>query len=130
MKEFKKLLLVFMLGGAIYGVIEVLWRGYTHFSMIIAGGTCFSIFYKINEKFKKLSKIAKCFIGCSIITCVEFIFGIIFNVILKMGVWDYSDMPFNILGQICPLFSFFWFILSFPIIYFSNKLEKFFYKTM
>jgi uncharacterized membrane protein len=25
-----------------------------------------------------------------------------------MNVWDYSDMPFNLLGQICPSFSLLW----------------------
>jgi uncharacterized membrane protein len=42
------------------------------------------------------------------VTAVEFVFGILFNLILKMNVWDYSNMPLNILGQICPLFTLMW----------------------
>ena len=39
---------------------------------------------------------------CSIIiTAVEFTSGLILNVWLGLGIWDYSNMPFNILGQIC-----------------------------
>ena len=42
------------------------------------------------------------------VTFIEFIFGVIFNLWLKMGVWDYSHMPMNILGQVCPLFTLLW----------------------
>ena len=31
-------LMVFLLGGAGYCLIEVLWRGFTHWSMALAGG--------------------------------------------------------------------------------------------
>lgn len=47
-------------------------------------------------------------IASIIITALELIFGIIFNLYLKMDVWDYSNMPFNLLGQICLPFSLLW----------------------
>lgn len=31
---------------------------------------------------------------------------------LGLGIWDYSNMPFNILGQICLPFSLLWVVLS------------------
>ena len=34
---------VFLSGGIIYSFIEVAWRGYTHWSMTIAGGICFML---------------------------------------------------------------------------------------
>ena len=63
-------------------------------------------------------------IGSLIITAIELIFGIVFNRLLKLSVWDYSDMPFNLLGQVCPLFSFDWLLLCAPISYLSKKFEK------
>ena len=46
------------------------------------------------------------------ITAVEFVAGLIINVWLGMGVWDYSNMPGNIMGQICPQFLFMWIALA------------------
>ena len=43
---------------------------------------------------------------------LELIFGIIFNINLGMNVWDYSDLPFNLFGQICLPFMIAWFLLS------------------
>lgn len=41
-------------------------------------------------------------VRCSIfVTAGEFITGIIVNKWLKLNVWDYSDQPFHLLGQIC-----------------------------
>lgn len=42
------------------------------------------------------------------ITIAEFIAGLILNVWLGMGVWDYSGMPGNVLGQVCPQFLLMW----------------------
>lgn len=46
------------------------------------------------------------------ITVVEFVAGLIINVWLGMGVWDYSAMPGNIMGQVCPQFLAMWMILA------------------
>lgn len=46
------------------------------------------------------------------ITAVEFVAGLIINVWLGMGVWDYSNMPGNIMGQICPQFLLMWIALA------------------
>lgn len=54
---------------------------------------------------------------CTIlITITEFIVGLILNVWLGLGVWDYSHLPGNILGQICPQFMCVWYLLSFIFI--------------
>ena len=51
-------------------------------------------------------------IGSCIVTTGEFISGCILNLWLGLGIWDYSNMPFNLLGQICLPFSLLWVILS------------------
>lgn len=51
-------------------------------------------------------------IGSCIVTTGEFVSGCILNLWLGLGIWDYSNMPFNILGQICLPFSLLWVVLS------------------
>lgn len=51
-------------------------------------------------------------IGACIITSVEFICGCIVNLLLGWNVWNYSDMPFNVLGQVCMPYMVLWFLLS------------------
>lgn len=46
------------------------------------------------------------------ITAVEFAAGLIINVWLGMGVWDYSGMTGNIMGQVCPQFLAVWMVLA------------------
>lgn len=41
MKQLCKLIFLFVVGGLLYAVIEILWRGYTHWTMAILGGMCF-----------------------------------------------------------------------------------------
>lgn len=116
-------LLMFPLGAIGYGLIEILWRGHTHLSMLTAGGICFVFFGKIGEKFKESSLLIKAIIGSGFVTFVELIFGFIFNIILKKGVWDYGKMPFNFKGQICLLYSFFWGILSLAFIPLAARIK-------
>ena len=107
-RRIKKYPLLFLIGAVGYGAIEMIWRGYTHYSMMIAGGLCFILFSFVSERLEGrhiLLKAAFCALG---VTAIEFIFGVVFNLWLKMGVWDYSDMPLNLLGQICPLFTVLW----------------------
>jgi uncharacterized membrane protein len=79
--------------------------------MFFAGAIVLSTFYYINKSYD-LPLWQKCIAGMLIITGIELVFGITFNIILKEGVWDYSNMPLNFLGQICVPFSLLWFLLS------------------
>lgn len=45
-------------------------------------------------------------------TLIEYIAGLIFIKGMKIKLWDYSDRKGNIQGIICPLFSFFWLVVS------------------
>lgn len=46
------------------------------------------------------------------ITGAELAAGLVLNVWLRMDVWDYSHMPGNIWGQVCPQFWALWCVLS------------------
>lgn len=117
-------LVLFLLGGVFYALIEVAWRGYTHWSMLVLGGTVFLTLYKLFNKLDNYSLLEKCVIGAVIITMLEFITGCIVNLYFDMGVWNYSRMPFNLLGQVCILYSTMWGFLCIPINYLSGKIRK------
>ena len=106
--------LLFLIGGFVYNFIEILWRGYTHWTMFIVGGLCFVIMGLLNEyKFSwKDSLIKQSLISAVVIIIFEFVSGCIVNLWLKWNVWDYSNLPFNILGQVCLYFFFLWIPLS------------------
>ncbi len=78
---------------------------------MLAGGFCFLSFSKIAEN-RKRPLWKKCIIGSLAVTAIEFVFGLVFNILLKKQVWDYSDRPFNLLGQVCLLFSLYWALLG------------------
>lgn len=83
-----------------------------------------SSFYYIS-KFTGLTFIQKCLIGAIIITVIELLLGIWFNLLLGEGVWDYSNMPLNFMGQICLPFSLIWLALSAIIFKLIEKAEVF-----
>jgi len=113
MKRFLKILVLLMVGGAIYTVLELLFRGRSHLSMFLVGGICFVSIGGLNNWFPwEMPIIQQMALSAIIVTVVEFVSGIILNLWLGWGVWDYSNMPFNILGQICLPFTVFWFLLS------------------
>lgn len=117
--------ILFLIGAVGYGLIEIIWRGYTHISMLFAGGICFNIFSVIHKIYGKKSLLKICIIGSAAVTAVEFVFGLIFNIILGKRVWDYSKQPFNILGQVCLLYSLFWGLLSIIFVPLAGKCEKY-----
>ncbi len=119
-----EILLVFTVGAGLYGLIEILWRGYTHWSMLLCGGACFTLMYWVN--LAALPLWAKCIICAVCISALEFCTGYLVNIILKWDVWDYSDRALNLLGQICPLYSLFWLLLSVPGLYLSRWLKSIF----
>ena len=108
MKQVKKYGLFFVIGAIGYAAVEIIWRGYTHWSMMIAGGCCFIMFSLVSSLLGGRSILLKASVCALGITAIELVFGLIFNVWLGMNVWDYSDMPFNLLGQICPSFTLLW----------------------
>ena len=117
--------MVFFVGAACYGLIEILWRGYTHWTMLAAGGICLLMLYKVFGMLKGSNVIVKCLLGGLIITTAELVIGMLVNVELGLEVWDYSQMPLNLYGQICPLYSFFWSVLCFPALFLCQKIKHF-----
>lgn len=108
----EKYLIIFLLGGISYGTIEIAFRGYTHWSMVLTGGAAFLSLYLINEALIDTSIFIKAFLGMLVITALEFAVGIVVNKVFALNVWDYSHIPGNIMGQISLPFSACWYGLS------------------
>ena len=124
MLKFKKYAVFFIICGLGYAIIELLWRGRTHWSMMLAGGICFILFSVIAEKLRGQRLLYKAILCALAVTAVEFIFGIVFNIILRMQVWDYSGVPLNFLGQICLLYTVIWGILGLIFVPLADFLNK------
>ena len=114
------------LGGLLYMCVELIWRGHTHWTMGVLGGVCFAAIGLLDETWPDMPVCNQAVIGALIVTAAELIVGLIVNVWLGWGVWDYSDMPGNVLGQICPQFSAAWFALSLVAIKAENGIHKLF----
>ena len=124
MRETFQIVNLALIGGAIYSLIEVLWRGYTHWSMGIVGGICFILLGLISKQLTpKFPLYIQAIIGTFLVTFIELISGTILNIWLKLSVWDYSDVPFNLLGQICLPYMLLWLPLSFLAIILYNWLS-------
>lgn len=106
-------LVLWGIGGLLYVLCELVFRGRSHWTMFIVGGLCFWLIGLINEVIPWDMPIwQQCIIGALIITAVEFVAGCIINIWLGWQVWDYSGLPFNILGQICLPFTVLWSLLA------------------
>ena len=111
--KIKKYEFLFFVGATIYVVIEKLYRGYSHWTMFLLGGICFIALGLINEVLPwDMPLLLQMFIGGMIITVLEFITGCVVNLWLGWNVWDYSELPFNLWGQISLFSSIVWVGLS------------------
>lgn len=115
--------LIFFTGAICYYSIELLWRGYSHGAMAVLGGLCFLCLYAMGRFFPKMPMLLFCIFGGVIITALELATGELVNNLLKLDIWDYSNMPLNFRGQICLLFSFFWCLLSFPAAFLAKAMR-------
>lgn len=106
----------FAVGAVGYPCIELLARGRTHWSMALLGGACVLALMWIARRFPAMPLVRQAALGAALITAAEFAVGVTVNLGLGWQVWDYSREFANLLGQICPLFSFFWFLLCLPVL--------------
>ena len=113
MCRWHKELVLFSAGGALYALIEVLWRGHTHWTMSVLGGALFVVLGLANEVLPWEVPLAlQAVLGGLVVTLVELVAGLVLNVWLGLEVWDYSHLPFHLWGQICLEYTLLWMALS------------------
>ena len=113
MEQRLKYRFLFVIGGLLYNLVELAFRGWSHWTMFILGGVCFICLGLINEIIPwEMPLWQQVLIGAGIITGLEFATGCMVNLWFGWGVWDYSQMPGNILGQVCPQFFALWLPVS------------------
>ena len=117
-----KPILLFALGGLGYVGLECLWRGWSHGSMFLAGGSCFMLLGKLENTKPRLRWPLRALMGTMIITSVELLAGLLFN--RRYTVWDYRNMPFNFHGQICLSYALLWLPVSLGAMGLYRVLQK------
>ena len=124
MSKFLRLMTLWLWGGFVFYCIELLWRGYSYPSMFVVGGVCFLVIGGINNYLPwSVGLVWQALIGGTAVTVIELISGIVLNIWLGLGIWDYSHLPFNVLGQICLLYSLIWVVLSAAGIFLDDYLR-------
>lgn len=118
-----KPLILFGIGGTVYIVVETIWRNITdshptHWTMFVLGGLSFLVVGGINEYLSWETPFwLQSIIGTACVLVLEFISGCILNIWLGSDIWDYSNIPLNILGQVCLPFAIAWvFLVSLAIV--------------
>lgn len=124
LKKLYKTMYLWAIGGLLYCLFELFFRGHTHWTMFAVGGFCFVMCGLLNEHIGwDMPFPLQMLIGCLIITGTELIAGIVLNMWLGLNIWDYSNMPLNLWGQICLPFSCLWFFLSGVAIVLDDELR-------
>ena len=118
--RFWKKSLLFYLGGMIYTGIELLWRGRSHWSMFLLGGTCFLALGQIRKL--PVPRAWRMLLAAVMVTVLELGTGLMVN--REYGVWDYRRMPLNFKGQICVPYFFLWMPLCLVGMWVYGRLDK------
>ena len=113
---------LFCAGGTAYMGLELLWRGRTHGSMFVAGGTCFLLIGQLNHVRPRLPLPFRAVAGAGIVTMVELGIGLLCN--RNYEVWDYRERAGNFLGQICPMFTALWVPVSLLALFLHEWLSS------
>ena len=95
-EKISEYLFLWGIGGWIYYTLEILFRGFSHWSMFVLGGICMMFFSYQGQQVHWQDDFLLQVFRCSIfVTAAEFITGIIVNKWFALHVWDYSCMPFQ-----------------------------------
>lgn len=132
MQKTLKLLLkyafLYSVGGGIYVAIEIIWRGFSHWTMFCLAGTCFIVAGLLNEIESWETPLWRQILQALGFTLTgEFLCGCVVNLWLGWDVWDYSNVPFNLMGQICLPYALLWIPLILVAIILDDYLRYWFF---
>ena len=113
---------LFYLGGFAYMTLEFVWRGRSHGSMFLLGGTCFLLIGKLNRCLRRITPALRLMAFSGIITALELLTGLLVN--RDHAVWDYRNLPLQFRGQICVPYALLWIPVSFLAMMLHAGAEK------
>lgn len=122
-KHTGRLLALWGVLGMCYCTLELLWRGMTYAPMLAVGGLCGLLVGLINQNCKRMHMWQQALYGTLLTLSIEYISGLILNVQLGLGIWDYSRVPLNLDGQICLPMAVVWFALMPFAIYLDDWIR-------
>ena len=102
--------------------LELLWRGWSHGSMFVAGGSAFLLLGRLEQLRPQLPVPLRALTGALVITLVEYTAGLLFN--RQYTIWDYRSQPLNLHGQICLPFTLLWIPVALGAMLLYRKLDK------
>lgn len=115
---------LFWLGGSAYVTLEVLFRGHSHWTMLLLGGMLFVLIGLLNEMMPwGIGLLWQVSIGTALVTAMEFLVGSIVNLWLGWNIWDYSGLSGNVLGQISPQYTAMWVPLTLLAIFTDDLIR-------
>lgn len=103
-------LCLFLLGGMGYCGVELAWRGFTHWTMFLAGGAAFCLLVRLDAR-RRLPLWAAAALGALGATAIELAAGLFCRLVLHRTVWDYSAEWADLAGLVCPKYSLLWLAL-------------------
>ena len=152
-KRTRKHICIFFIMGLAYMLMEVFFRwfgksmvgfevgdmshsfmsatGWTSVWMMLVGGLCGFLIGRLNEveRSRRLPLLFQCLIGTvCIVLPIELFSGIILNIWLELGIWDYSNQFANVLGQICLKNGIAFFCIAPFAIWLDDALRHYIYK--
>lgn len=119
-------ILPFLMGSLLYALVEITARGYTHWTMVLTGGAVLTLLSVLFETAPPMPMPLLLLCGGLVITAAELSVGVLVNLRLGWDVWDYTDQPLNLRGQICPLFSLFWCLICIPARILCGRMKRHF----
>ena len=91
---------------------------------MLTGGACVLTIYYINQELQNKPLLLRALLGTVVILVFELAVGLVVNLWFGWEVWDYSEVRWNVLGQICPLFGGAWFMLSLGLCWILDRFAS------
>ena len=116
-------MLLWTWGGALYFLMEVVWKTASgeperiSWTMLLVAILLSAAVERCGYQLPWELPLWLQALACAfLVTAVELVSGLILNVWLGLGIWDYSHLSGNLWGQICPQFFLVWMVLCFAFI--------------
>ena len=108
-------MLLWTWGGTVYFLLEVAWKTLTgrpeaiSWTMLVLAVLLCVPVERCGEELPWACPLWLQALCCAaLVTAVELAAGLVLNVWLRLGVWDYSHLPGNLWGQVCHQFALLW----------------------